>query len=236
MPRVSAAHEQQVRDRIVRAAIGVFSDKGYHRSTIQDVVRASGLSVGAIYTHFSGKDELFLASCSLSMDRGFGELGDRLARSGDDRRAAGHRDRLLHRLGRHRGPTGARRGDLPRPGLGGGGPGLDRARDARPPAREDRCRRPDAPARGDRPRRAAGLARRRGRRPRLQRAPRRARPPADRGRRRRGAARTPSDGHSPCSTSCSARPGCPSDRARSRPPREPFSFVPGSATATDLAS
>ena len=82
MPRVSAAHEQQVRDRIVRAAIGVFSDKGYHRSTIQDVVRASGLSVGAIYTHFAGKDELFLASCALSMDRGFGELGDRLARSG----------------------------------------------------------------------------------------------------------------------------------------------------------
>ncbi len=82
MPRVSAAHEQQVRDRIVRASIGVFSDKGYHRATIQDVVRASGLSVGAIYTHFSGKDELFLASCSLSMERGFGELGDRLARSG----------------------------------------------------------------------------------------------------------------------------------------------------------
>ena len=82
MPRVSPAHEQQVRDRIVRAAIGVFSDRGYHRATIQDVVHASGLSVGAIYTHFNGKDELFLASCSLSMDRGFDELGARLARGG----------------------------------------------------------------------------------------------------------------------------------------------------------
>ena len=82
MPRVSAAHEQHVRDRIVRAAIGVFSDKGYHRATMQDVVRASGLSVGAIYTYFAGKDELFLASCTLSMERGFGELGDRLARGG----------------------------------------------------------------------------------------------------------------------------------------------------------
>jgi AcrR family transcriptional regulator len=82
LPRVSAAHEQHVRDRIVRAAIGVFSDKGYHRATMQDVVRASGLSVGAIYTYFAGKDELFLASCTLSMERGFGELGDRLARGG----------------------------------------------------------------------------------------------------------------------------------------------------------
>ncbi len=82
MPRVSAAHEQHVRERIVRAAIGVFSDKGYHRATMQDVVRVSGLSVGAIYTYFAGKDELFLASCTLSMERGFGELGDRLARGG----------------------------------------------------------------------------------------------------------------------------------------------------------
>jgi AcrR family transcriptional regulator len=82
LPRVSAAHEQHVRDRIVRAAIGVFSEKGYHRATMQDVVRSSGLSVGAIYTYFAGKDELFLASCTLSMERGFGELGDRLARGG----------------------------------------------------------------------------------------------------------------------------------------------------------
>jgi len=49
---------------------------------MQDVVRASGLSVGAIYTYFRGKDELFLASCTLATERGFGELGDRLARGG----------------------------------------------------------------------------------------------------------------------------------------------------------
>jgi AcrR family transcriptional regulator len=80
MPRVTPAHEQQVRDRIVRAALAVFNDKGYHRATMQDVVRASGLSVGAIYTYFGGKTDLFLASCTMSMDGGFGELGDRLAR------------------------------------------------------------------------------------------------------------------------------------------------------------
>ncbi len=80
MPRVTQAHEQAVRDRIVRAAISVFNDKGYHRATMQDVVRVSGLSVGAIYTYFGGKTELFLASCTMSMDGGFGELGDRLAR------------------------------------------------------------------------------------------------------------------------------------------------------------
>jgi AcrR family transcriptional regulator len=79
VPKVSAAHEREVRDRIVAAAARVFGEQGYHRATVADVVRASGLSVGAIYTYFKGKDELFLASCDLVSGRGLGELGDRLA-------------------------------------------------------------------------------------------------------------------------------------------------------------
>jgi TetR/AcrR family transcriptional regulator, transcriptional repressor for nem operon len=78
MPRVSAAHEQQVRDRIVSAAVRVFSDKGYHGSTVADVVRASGLSVGAIYTYFPSKEALFLQSCDLLAGRGLEELATRL--------------------------------------------------------------------------------------------------------------------------------------------------------------
>ena len=80
MPRVSAAHEQEVRERIVTAALRVFGDRGYHGATIADVVRECGLSVGAIYTHFKGKDDLFLATCDLASGRGFGELAARVAR------------------------------------------------------------------------------------------------------------------------------------------------------------
>lgn len=79
MPRISAAHEQQVRDRIISAAVTVFSEKGYHRATIADVVQRSGLSVGAIYTHFRNKEELFLQSCDLISGQGLDELGLRLA-------------------------------------------------------------------------------------------------------------------------------------------------------------
>lgn len=79
MPRVSQAHEQQVRERIVAAALRVFSERGFHRATMQDVVRESGLSVGAIYTYFTSKGELFLAGCDLTSEVGLGELGDRLA-------------------------------------------------------------------------------------------------------------------------------------------------------------
>lgn len=79
MPRISAAHEQQVRDRIIKAAVTVFSEKGYHRATISDVVQRSGLSVGAIYTHFRNKEELFLQSCDLISGQGLDQLAARLA-------------------------------------------------------------------------------------------------------------------------------------------------------------
>jgi AcrR family transcriptional regulator len=79
VPRVSAAHEQEVRDRILSAAARVFSQKGYHSSTIADIVRESGLSVGAIYSYFSGKDELIRLTCDHLATRGLDELAHRLA-------------------------------------------------------------------------------------------------------------------------------------------------------------
>ena len=78
MPRVTAAHEQEVRERIVLAALRVFGERGFHGATIADVVRESGLSVGAIYTYFKGKDDLFLATCDLASGLGLGELAARL--------------------------------------------------------------------------------------------------------------------------------------------------------------
>ena len=79
MPRVSAAHEHQVRERILAAATRVFAEKGYHSSTIADVVHESGLSVGAIYSYFSGKDELIRLTCDQIAARGLDELAVRLA-------------------------------------------------------------------------------------------------------------------------------------------------------------
>ena len=85
MPRVSQEHEQAVRDRIVRAATAVFAEHGFHRATMQDIVRESGLSVGAIYTYFRSKSELILAGCDLISDLELGELRDRLANVDDYR-------------------------------------------------------------------------------------------------------------------------------------------------------
>ena len=49
------------RDRILDAALSVFAGKGYHRATVDDIVRASVTSKGAVYHHFSNKEAIFVA-------------------------------------------------------------------------------------------------------------------------------------------------------------------------------
>jgi len=49
------------RDRILQAALSTFAEKGYHRALVDDIVRASGTSKGAVYHHFPNKEALFLA-------------------------------------------------------------------------------------------------------------------------------------------------------------------------------
>jgi AcrR family transcriptional regulator len=93
MPKVTQAHEQAVRDRIVRASLEVFAEHGFHRATMQDIVRASGLSVGAIYTYFKSKSDLILAGCDLITDQELAQLGDRLARVTD------YRERIAAAIG-----------------------------------------------------------------------------------------------------------------------------------------
>jgi AcrR family transcriptional regulator len=49
------------RERILDAALGVFARKGYHRALVDDIVRASSTSKGAVYHHFPNKQAVFLA-------------------------------------------------------------------------------------------------------------------------------------------------------------------------------
>jgi AcrR family transcriptional regulator len=66
VPKISFAQEQQRRAQILAAAMTCFARQGYHATSMDDVVRESGLSVGAIYSYFASKEDLFLA---LSDDR-----------------------------------------------------------------------------------------------------------------------------------------------------------------------
>jgi AcrR family transcriptional regulator len=59
--RTARAPAEQRRAEILRAAEVCFTERGYHGTTIDEIAERCGLSKGAIYWHFPGKRELFLA-------------------------------------------------------------------------------------------------------------------------------------------------------------------------------
>lgn len=72
------------RAQILAAALSCFGEKGYHASTMDDLVRASGLSKGSLYWHFSSKEDVFLALFDAFSEEFYGEW-DRIAESEDDK-------------------------------------------------------------------------------------------------------------------------------------------------------
>ena len=61
MPKVTEEHERMRRQQILDAAMECFARHGYRVTSIEDIVRESGLSVGALYTYYPSKQDLFLA-------------------------------------------------------------------------------------------------------------------------------------------------------------------------------
>jgi AcrR family transcriptional regulator len=60
-PATRAEQQVQTRERLVDAAARVFARRGYHAATLAEVAREAGYSTGAVYSNFSGKEDLFLA-------------------------------------------------------------------------------------------------------------------------------------------------------------------------------
>ena len=69
MPKVSEEHVQARKKQILTAAALRFSQKGFHRTTMQDICEEASLSPGAIYRYFSGKGKIITAMAEEKMLR-----------------------------------------------------------------------------------------------------------------------------------------------------------------------
>ena len=58
MPKVSDAYREARRDEIARAAMRRLGSQGFGRTTMADIIEESGMSAGAIYSHFAGKADI----------------------------------------------------------------------------------------------------------------------------------------------------------------------------------
>ncbi len=53
--------KEETRAELIATAAKVFARRGFHGASLDQIAREAGYSTGAIYWHFSGKDDLFLA-------------------------------------------------------------------------------------------------------------------------------------------------------------------------------
>jgi AcrR family transcriptional regulator len=66
-PRPDVSEER--REQIIAAAIAVFAQHGFHDTRMDDIVKESGLSKGALYWYFESKDDIIAAIMDRFMDR-----------------------------------------------------------------------------------------------------------------------------------------------------------------------
>lgn len=59
--RARRPKREEVRRRLLDAALAVFAEHGFETANLDQVAEAAGLTKGAIYSNFAGKDDLFYA-------------------------------------------------------------------------------------------------------------------------------------------------------------------------------
>lgn len=62
MPRLTEATKAARRAQIIEAAIACFIEHGYTNTSMSDIIKASGLSSGSIYSHFTGKEDILISA------------------------------------------------------------------------------------------------------------------------------------------------------------------------------
>lgn len=77
MSGIREAKKRETRRAILQAAIRLFAEKGYDRTSVEDLARAAGIGKGTIYGYFQEKSEIFLAFCEEEIDYAFAVLAER---------------------------------------------------------------------------------------------------------------------------------------------------------------
>jgi AcrR family transcriptional regulator len=61
VPRISERRRQERRDQILDAARDLFTRNGFHATSMDEILRAAGMSAGGLYRHFPSKEAIVTA-------------------------------------------------------------------------------------------------------------------------------------------------------------------------------
>jgi AcrR family transcriptional regulator len=60
VPKVVPEYKEKARRSIIESAAQVFTEKGYHKTKMDDIAEKLGVSKGAIYQYFKSKEQIFV--------------------------------------------------------------------------------------------------------------------------------------------------------------------------------
>lgn len=62
MGRIAGVTADETKAKLLETAAAVFARRGYKAASVAEITSEAGLSTGAVYAHFAGKAELFVAA------------------------------------------------------------------------------------------------------------------------------------------------------------------------------
>ncbi len=95
--------KEETRAELIAAAAKVFAERGFHAASLDQIAAEAGYTTGAIYGHFSGKDDLFLGVAeeyAATRARELGEIHDEFQGAPLPKRTRAYADHWMARFRR----------------------------------------------------------------------------------------------------------------------------------------
>ncbi len=74
MAGIREQKKAETRKAITESAVQLFTEKGFEKTSIEDIAREAGIGKATVYTYFSTKDEIFMSFCDEEMADSFARL------------------------------------------------------------------------------------------------------------------------------------------------------------------
>ncbi|WP_414468669.1 TetR/AcrR family transcriptional regulator [Methanobacterium sp. ACI-7] len=68
MPKVVPEYKEIAKKKIIKAAVNIFSNKGFHKSTMDEIAGEVGVSKATLYTYFKNKEAILKEIWELSSE------------------------------------------------------------------------------------------------------------------------------------------------------------------------
>ncbi|KGX86474.1 TetR/AcrR family transcriptional regulator [Pontibacillus litoralis] len=66
------------RDQMIKGAVSLFKEKGFHKTTTREIAKASGFSIGTLYEYIRTKEDVLFLVCDYIYERVKDQMGKKI--------------------------------------------------------------------------------------------------------------------------------------------------------------